>query len=120
MEKKKSMLSKIRHGAGKRAGIAALLLSACALSWPQIQPGTPPVQAQSPSVPFPLLPLIAEYEYVPHYFMQRLNDHPQYAMIEAAVTDSNPPVYNLVLTEKGSRRRVNYCNSEARVKGLLS
>lgn len=114
------MMSKIRYWAGKRAGIMILLLSACMLSWPQIQTGTMPAQAQSLSVPFPLLPLIAEYEFVPHYFMQWLNDHPQYAMIEAALTDSNPPIYNLILTEKSSRRRVNYCNSEAKVKGLTS
>ncbi|HKQ74941.1 MAG TPA: hypothetical protein VJ810_14700 [Blastocatellia bacterium] len=68
--------------------------------------------------PFPVLPLLVHYEYVPHYFVQWLSDHPQYARIEAAVTDSEPPVFNLTLTEKGSRRRVNYCNSEARLKEM--
>lgn len=93
-------------------------LAICALSWPQLQIGIQPPQAQSAAVPFPLLPLIAEYEYVPHYFMQWLNDHPQYAMIEGSVSDGKQPVYSLVLTEKASRRRVTYSNLEEKVKGL--
>jgi len=75
-------------------------------------------EAQVARLPVPALPLIIHYEYVPHYFVQWLNDHPQYARIEAAVTDSEPPVFNLTLTEKGSGRRVSYCNAEARVKTL--
>jgi hypothetical protein len=50
--------------------------------------------------------------------VQWLNDHPQYTRIEAAVTDSKPPIFTLTLTEKGSGRRVNYCNSEARLKEM--
>jgi len=66
----------------------------------------------------PIAPLIVEYEYSPHYFMQWLDDHPRYARIEVSVSDAEPPVFNLVLTEKGSGRRVNYSNSEERVKAL--
>ena len=102
----------------RRLGVLILSLVMLALELPLVSLQTSAPQANQQ--PFPILPLIAEYEYVPHYFMQWLNDHPQYTMIEAAVTDSNPSVYHLVLTEKGSRRRVNYCNSEAKVKGLMS
>jgi hypothetical protein len=62
--------------------------------------------------------LIVHFEYTPRYFLQWLNDHPQYTRIEAAVIDSKPPVINLTLTEKGSGRRVNYCDSEARKKAM--
>jgi hypothetical protein len=82
------------------------------------QPEWQAATAQDARLPLPVLPLIVHYEYVPHYFMQWLNDHPQYTRIEAAVTDSEPPVFNLTLTEKGSGRRVNYCNSEARLKAM--
>lgn len=64
--------------------------------------------------PLPLVPLIVEYEYAPQYFMQFLNDHPQYARIEASLVDN---ARHLVLTEK-SGRRVNYCDNEARVNAL--
>lgn len=76
------------------------------------------VTAQDVSLPFPAPPLIVHYEYVPYYFVQWLNDHSQYIRIEAAGADSEPPVFNLTLTEKGSGRRVNYCNTEARMKTL--
>jgi hypothetical protein len=74
--------------------------------------------AQSPEdqkIPFPIVPVMMEYEYVPHYLMQWLDDDPQYSRIEAAINDS---VYTLTLTEKQSARRVNYCNSEAKVNAL--
>ena len=74
--------------------------------------------AQDARLPFPVLTLLVHYEYVPHYFVQWLKDHPQYTRIEAAVIDSEPPVFNLTLTEKGSGRRVNYCNSEPRLKAM--
>ena len=82
------------------------------------QPESQAAAAHVARLPVPALPLIVHYEYVPHYFVQWLNDHPQYTRIEAAVTDSEPPVFNLTLTEKGSGRRVNYCNSEARLKAM--
>jgi hypothetical protein len=87
---------------------------------PATQPQRETQDAPAPAarLPVPALPLIVHYEYIPHYFVQWLSDHPQYARIEAAVTESKPPVFNLTLTEKGSGRRVNYCNSEARVKTL--
>jgi hypothetical protein len=133
------MRSSIHLWSGQPAQLAIpLACAACLLACAELPTGARPSQAstlqlarqpppatqpsalplQTPALPFPVLPVIAEYEYTPHYFMQWLDDHPQYARIEAAVTDSQPPVYNLVLTERGSGRRVNYCNSEAKVKGL--
>src|SRR5262249_16387371 len=85
---------------------------------PRPQRETPGAPAQDARLSFPVLPLIVDYEYVPHYFVQWLNDHPQYIRIEAAVTDTEPPVFNLTLTEKGSGRRVNYWSAEARLKAL--
>src|SRR5262249_40679781 len=85
---------------------------------PRPQRETPGAPAQDARLSFPVLPLIVHYEYVPHYFVQWLNDHPQYTRIEAAVTDSASPIFNLMLTEKGSGRRVNYCNAEARLKAM--
>src|SRR5262245_7984104 len=82
------------------------------------QRGTPDAPEQDARLAFPALPLLVHYEYVPHYFVQWLNDHPQYTRIEAAVIENEPPVFNLTLTEKGSGRRVNYCNSEARLKAM--
>jgi hypothetical protein len=82
------------------------------------QPELRAATAQDSRLPLPVAPLIVHYEYVPHYFVQWLNDHPQYTRIEAAVDDSEPPVFNLTLTEKNSGRRVNYCNSEARQKAM--
>jgi len=85
---------------------------------PRPQRDTLEAPAKEARSPFPAPPLIVHYEYVPHYFVQWLDDHPHYARIEAAVTDSEPPAFNLTLTEKGSGRRVNYCNSEARLKAM--
>jgi hypothetical protein len=75
---------------------------------------------QNSQVPFPIIPVLAQYEYVPQHFLQWINDHPQYSMIEASVSKSDPPVVQMVLTEKETRRRIYYCDSEARVKALTS
>ncbi len=74
--------------------------------------------AKANPVPLPVVPLIVEYEYAPQYFMQWISDDPQYSMIEALVSKSTPPIYQIILTEKGSGRQVYYCNSEAKVKAL--
>jgi hypothetical protein len=114
----------------------------CSLKWPEAQPArhqtaTPYEQAPAPQViaqpametkpreakpekapvPFPVIPIIVEYEYVPHHFIQWLNDHPQYTSIEAAVSDARRQIFSLVLTEKGGRR-INYSNSAAKVEAL--
>lgn len=66
----------------------------------------------------PILPLLVEYEYAPLSLMQWIDDHPQYTMIEAIVHQTATPLYQVVLTEKETRRRVYYCNIEAKVKEL--
>jgi hypothetical protein len=69
----------------------------------------------------PIAPMLAEYEYAPLHLMQWIDDHPQYSMIEAVVHQNlgaEPPLYQVILTEKEARRRVYYCNTEARVKEL--
>ncbi len=68
--------------------------------------------------PLPILPFLVEYEYAPLHLMQWINDHPQYAMIEAIIGDGEPPLIQLILTEKEPRRRVWYCNTDAKVKAL--
>jgi hypothetical protein len=75
-------------------------------------------QTNAGQSPFPILPLIVEYEYVPQYFLQWINDDPQYSMIEALVGRGEQPIYQVVMTEKSSSRRVYYSNSEAKVKEL--
>jgi hypothetical protein len=74
--------------------------------------------AQTGQLPFPILPVIAEYEYAPVYFTQWIDDDPQYSSITAILSKSEPPVYKLMLEEKGTGRKVYYCNSEAKVKAL--
>jgi hypothetical protein len=65
-----------------------------------------------------ILPALVEYEYAPLYLMQWIDDHPQYAMIEAIVRQTAPPLCQVILTERETRRRVYYCNLEERVKEL--
>ncbi len=97
----------------QRSGLILIfLLFICALAG---QPETSAQSSEAQTNPFPVVPAIMEYEYVPHYFMQWLDDDPQYSRIEAAISNQ---VYTVTLTEKQSARRVNYCNSEAKVAAL--
>ncbi|MEW6211788.1 MAG: hypothetical protein AB1631_25755 [Acidobacteriota bacterium] len=101
------------HPCGNKTRLILItILFVCALTGAQTQSGAQ--SSEAPPIPFPVVPVIMEYEYVPHYFMQWLDD-PHYARIEAAISDR---VYTLTLTEKQSSRRVNYCNSEAKVDAL--
>jgi hypothetical protein len=102
--------------------ICALLLASSMIGWfcslsRTIAQQAPEAKPEKVSVPFPVIPIIAGYEYVSHHFIQWLNDHPQYTRIEASVSDAKPPILCLVLTEKGGRR-VNYSNSAAKVEAL--
>jgi len=69
-------------------------------------------------LPFPIVPLVLEYEHAPHYFAQWIGSSPQYSMIEAINIQAEPPVYQVVLTNKASGERVYYSNSEAKIKSL--
>jgi hypothetical protein len=68
--------------------------------------------------PYPIVPVIVEYEYAPVYFSQDIDDNPHYSSIIAIVSKSTPPVYKIILAEKETKRRVYYSNSEAKVKAL--
>jgi hypothetical protein len=84
----------------------------------QPQRETQGAPAKGSRSPFPAPPLIVRYEYAPRYFVQWLNDHPQYTRIEAAGEDGEPAAFTLILTEKDSGRRVNYCDSKERAQAL--
>lgn len=105
---------------GKRvfetSALAACALLGLLLSAAAQQPAAPAAQKQQP--PVPVVPLIAEYEYAPVYFMQWINDSPQYSRIAASVGNEQPPVYLVVLTEKDSPASSYYTNSAARAKAL--
>ena len=66
----------------------------------------------------PIIPVLIDYEFALMYFMQPLPDNPTYSMIEASVLSEKPQIYQVALTDKQSKRRTVYCNSEARVKSL--
>lgn len=68
--------------------------------------------------PIPVVPLIAEYEYAPVYFMQWINDSPRYSRIAASVGEGKTPSHLVILTEKDSDRAVYYTNSAERAKAL--
>jgi len=86
----------------------------------QEKPQQPPprLSAATNALPFPILPLIVEYDYAPLHFSQWELDDPHYSQIAATVTQGEPPVYMMILTERGSGRQVYYSNSEAKVASL--
>lgn len=78
----------------------------------------PRTQDVAEPVSLPIIPVIIEFEYAPKYFIQWMEGHPKYSMIEGVVMGENPAVYQLVLTRKGEGIRVYYSNNEAHVKAL--
>lgn len=77
-------------------------------------------EAEGNRPPLPIIPLIVEYEYAAQYFMQWVNDNPQYSMIEAVISSGEPRVIQMILTETKTERRITYSNSEAKVKAIVS
>jgi hypothetical protein len=69
---------------------------------------------------WPIIPIICQYQYAPQYFTEWIDDNPQYSMIEAEVKEGDPPIYEMVLTEKKGGRRVYYCNAASWVEYLKS
>ena len=109
---------------GKR-NVAAAALAACALCLAlsgadaRQQPASPEKPKQSSTATLiPVVPLIAEYEYAPVYFMQWINDSPRYSRIAVSVGDGKTPSHLVVLTEKDSNRAVYYTNTAERAKAL--
>lgn len=95
------------------------ILLACAL----LCSGSITTAQQSPPAPvnpvqLPIVPFIVEYDYASQYFRQWINDHPQYSMITAVVGEGDPPVHQIIFTEKESKQEIYYSNSEAKVKAL--
>lgn len=98
---------------------AALLL--IALIYCTALPCRPPAVAQQSSAKadfIPIMPLIADFEYIPKYFIQWIKDVPRYSMIQAAVYQREPSVCMMVLTEKKTGREVYYSNSAQKVTAL--
>ena len=105
---------------GKRVFTTAAL-TACALFGLLLGAGaqqTPAPAQQKQPPPIPIVPLIAEYEYAPVYFMQWINDSPQYSRIAASIGQEQTPVYLVILTEKDTPASAYYTNSAARAKAL--
>ena len=71
-------------------------------------------------LPFPIVPILLEYDHTPEYFAQWLTTSTQYTMIEAVNIQTKPPVYQLILTDKVAGERVYYSNSEEKIKALIS
>lgn len=70
-------------------------------------------------IPFPVIPVIAEYEYQPYFFSQWIAGHPQYSKIEAIVDNLDKAVImQIVLIEKEGGKRIFYCTSEQQIKTL--
>lgn len=74
---------------------------------------TPTVAHKSP-LPFPIIPVVLQYEYVPLHFMQWIKDDPNYSLASAYMYPGESPVYEIMLVEK-SGGSVYYCNSKERV-----
>ena len=92
---------------------ASLLLSAYGLI---IVPQTSTAVQRSP-LPFPIIPVALEYEYVPLHFMQWIKDDPNYSLASAYMYPGEFPIYQVMLVEK-SGGSVYYCNSRERVELL--
>lgn len=68
---------------------------------------------------FPIIPVIAEYEYQAYFFAQWISNHPQYSRIEATVDDLEKAAsLQIVLVESETGKRVSYCTSDEQTKTL--
>lgn len=69
------------------------------------------------SLPFPVIPAIVEYDYLPLYFMQWIKDDPNYSIVAATIYPGDSPVYQIMLVEK-SGGSVYYCNLKTMADNL--
>lgn len=83
--------------------------------------------AQTPvPIPPPVSGVLVSYQYWPVQYVQWVGPELPYSMIEFDVdATSKQPLYNVVLTERASGRRVTYANSDvlvasAKVQGMQS
>ena len=63
----------------------------------------------------PIVPFIVEYEYAPVYLSQDIKGHPTYWRISATFDPGDKSSLEIVLIEKGTNKRVYYCNSAINV-----
>lgn len=103
-----------------RRGVRFITWSVCALLCAPLAINARQSPAPAPRPPVPIVPAIIEYEFAAQYFRQWMEDHPQYSQITALVGEGRPPVYQIILTEKESKREVVYTNSKARVSALAA
>jgi len=88
-----------------RIAVSLLLVSATLLPFAS--------GAQTTIVP-PTSGLIINYQYWPEQFVQYVGTELPYSMLELDVNrDGKTPVYNVVLTERATNRRIQYSNSDA-------
>ena len=73
--------------------------------------------AQRSALPFPIIPVALEYEYVPLHYMQWIKDDPNYTLASAYMYPGESPVYEVMLVEK-SGVVTYYSNSKERVELL--
>jgi hypothetical protein len=74
--------------------------------------------AQLNPLQLPIVPLIVDYDYASQYFRQWINDNPRYSQIIAVVGEGKSPVYQIIFTEKDSKREIYYTNSQSKVTTL--
>jgi hypothetical protein len=96
--------------------LASLIL--CALLWCGSVVEAQQSPAQSNPLQLPIVPLIVEYDYASQYFRQWINDHPRYSQIIAVVGEGKSPVYQIIFTEKDSKKEIYYTNSPSKAKTL--
>ena len=85
-----------------------LLLATLAASLPQWAQTTSSSALQPPS-----LPVMLSYEYWPQQFVQFLGTELPYSMIQLGENATGKtPVYDLILTEQSSGRRIHYTNND--------
>ncbi len=72
--------------------------------------------AQAPGPALPTEPAGLSYRYFPRQFVQWVGPELPYSMIELDVDDrGSKPVYDAVLTDRATNRRVHYCNQQMEV-----
>src|SRR5215510_2829819 len=99
----------------RRKLITALMISAISIAFcfsqiafPQSQTGAQSANGQNSVTPFPIVPVVMEYEHAPLFFLQWITKDPRYTMIEASVNQTSPPIYQIVLTGKTEGQRTYY------------
>lgn len=103
-----------------RRALLLIICTACAVLLPHSPVAARrQVPAAAPPPP-PVVPALVEYEFAAQYFRQWIEDNPQYSMITAIVGEGKPTVYQVILTEKESKRDIYYSNSKAKVSALTA